>query len=93
MMDTVLSLPLEASPPHDMDVFSQVRIAYGITKTMLVTDTLRKDTLDELADMTDLSVVHIGEAAQAAADDDGRYLLMHIPAEAVCGGRIKTLEL
>ena len=93
MMDTVLSLPLEAGPPHDMDAFNQVRTAYGITKTMLVTDTLRKDTLNELADMTDLSVVHIGEAAQAAADDDGRYLLVHIPAEAVCGGRIKTLEL
>ncbi|WP_294415889.1 DUF58 domain-containing protein [uncultured Senegalimassilia sp.] len=93
MMDTVLSMPLEASPPHDIDAFNQVRIAYGITKTMLVTDALRKDALDELAGMTDLSVIHIGEAAQAGADDGGRYLLTHIPAEAVCGGRIKTLEL
>ena len=92
-MDTVLSMPLEASPPHDIDAFNQVRIAYGITKTMLVTDALRKDALDELAGMTDLSVIHIGEAAQAGADDGGRYLLTHIPAEAVCGGRIKTLEL
>ena len=93
MMDTVLSLPLEAGPPHDMDAFNQVRTAYGITKTMLVTDTLHKDALDELAGMTDLSVVHIGEAAQTGADDGGRYLLTHIPAEAVRSGRIKTLEL
>lgn len=93
MMDAMLSMPLEADQPHDPDAFNRIRIAYGITKTMLVTDALHKDELDELAGMTDLSVVHIGEAAQAGADDDGRYLLTHIPAEAVCGGRIKTLEL
>ena len=93
MMDTMLSMPLEADRPHDPDAFNQVRIAYGITKTMLVTDALHKDALDELAGMTDLSVVHIGKTAQAGADDGGRYLLTHIPAEAVCGGRIKTLEL
>ena len=93
MMDAMLSMPLEADQPHDPDAFIRIRIAYGITKTMLVTDALHKDELDELAGMTDLSVVHIGEAAQAGADDDGRYLLTHIPAEAVCGGRIKTLEL
>ena len=93
MMDGMLSMPLEADQPHDPDAFNQIRIAYGITKTMLVTDALYKDELDELAGMTDLSVVHIGEAAQAGADDGGRYLLTHIPAEAVCGGRIKTLEL
>lgn len=93
MMDTTLSMPLEVDLPHDMDAFNQVRIAYGITKTMLVTDALHKDALDEIADMTDLSVVHIGDAAQAGADDGGRYLLTHIPADAVCTGRIKTLEL
>lgn len=93
MMDAMLSMPLEADQPHDPDAFNRIRIAYGITKTMLVTDALHKDELDELAGMTDLSVVHIGEAAQAGADDDGRYLLTHIPAEAVCGGRVKTLEL
>lgn len=93
MMDMVLSMPLEANPPHDMDVFNQVRIAYGITKTILVTDALRKDALNELAGMTDLSVVHIGEAAQAGADDGGHYLLTHIPADAVRDGRVKTLEL
>lgn len=93
MMDTALSMPLEVDPPHDMDAFNQVRIAYGITKTMLVTDALHKDALDELAGMTDLSVVHIVDAAQAGADDGGRYLLLHIPADAVCAGRVKTLEL
>lgn len=93
MMDAMLSMPLEADRTHDLHAFNQVRIAYGITKTMLVTDTLHKDALDELAGMTDLSVVHIGEAAQAGADDGGCYLLTHIPADAVRDGRVKTLEL
>lgn len=93
MMDTALSMPLEVDLPNDMDAFNQVRIAYGITKTMLVTDALHKDALNELADMTNLSVVHIGNAEQAGADDGGRYLLTHIPADAVRAGRVKTLEL
>ena len=93
MMDAMLSMPLEADLPHDPNAFDQIRIAHGITKTVLVTDALYKDELDELADMTSLSVVHIGESTQAGADDGGRYLLTHIPAGAVCGGRVKTLEL
>lgn len=93
MMDAMLSMPLEADLPHDPNAFDQICIAHGITKTVLVTDALYKDELDELADMTSLSVVHIGESTQAGADDGGRYLLTHIPAGAVCGGRVKTLEL
>ena len=93
MMDAMLSMPLEADRPHDPNAFNRIRIAYGITKTVLITDALHKNELDELVDMTSLSVVHIGESAQAGADDGGRYLLTHIPADAVCGGRVKTLEL
>ena len=92
-MDAMLSMPLEADRPHDPNAFNHIRIAYGITKTVLITDALHKNELDELVDMTSLSVVHIGESAQAGADDGGRYLLTHIPADAVCGGRVKTLEL
>lgn len=92
MLDALVGTPVPVGYASDIAVFEEFRRAHNVTRTVLVTDAMNEDLTAQLSRITDLSVLHISEGAQAGIDRSGGYTLTHIPVETI-GERIKNLEL
>lgn len=92
MLDVLVGTPAPTGHASDIAAFEEFRRMHNVTRTVLVTDAMNEDLTAQLSRITDLSVLHISEGAQAGIDRSGGYTLTHIPVETI-GERIKNLEL
>lgn len=92
MLDTVLSTRLPVDPVTHARTFASFQAAHGISKLVLVTDSIVDSLFSELAALCDLTVLYVGEEGEFTVDESDGFVLMRISADAV-NSKIKSLEL
>lgn len=92
MLDGMLGTTLPAGVEREVHPFASVQRRYGITKLVLVTDTVQEDLFGELNVLCDLTVIFVGGEEGFSVDDSDGYTLIRLSGEAAVS-RVKSLEL
>ena len=92
MIDTLLSCELPLDVTTEARDFAAFQRAHGITKVVLVTDTVCERLFGELAEFAELNVFYVGGEGDLNVDVSSGYTLTRVSAEAV-ETRVKSLEL
>ena len=92
MIDTLLGCELPLDTPTETRAFAAFQRAHGITKVVLVTDTVCERLFEELGELCELNVFYVGGEGDLNVDVSSGYSLTRVSAEAV-ETRVKSLEL
>ena len=92
MLDGVLATTLPADVEREARAFASMQRVHGITKLVLVTDTIQEPLFEELDALCELTVIYVGGEGGLSVDDSGGYVLVRLSAEAAAS-RVKSLEL
>ncbi len=88
----VTPLPQRSRPASEPGFIEEITQRRAIAKILFVCNFISDELFARVADITDLSVIHVGNAASTESSANGRYLVSHIDAESV-GEGMKSLEL
>lgn len=91
-LDAVLGTTVPVDVNTDSRPFAALQRTHGITKVVLVTDTVQEALFEEVGALCELTVIFLGPEGGLTVDDSGGYVLVRISAEAATS-RVKSLEL
>lgn len=92
MLDASLATTLPAEVEREAHTFASAQRRHGITKLVLVTDTIWEPLFEELDALCELTVIYLGGEGALTVDDSGGYVLVRLSAEAMVSN-VKSLEL
>ena len=94
MLDALMVTPFprRSRPASELGFIEELTHRKAMAKTLFICDFVSEGMLTRVADVTDLSVLYVGDVENMGSSANGKYLISHIDAEAV-GASIKSLEL
>ena len=91
-VDAVLGTTLPLDAQRDARDFVEVQRSHGISKLVLVTDTVHEPLFEEVAALCELTVIFLGTEGGLSVDDSDGYTLIRLSTEALAS-RVKSLEV
>lgn len=91
-VDAVLGTTLPVDAQREARAFAEVQRLHGISKLVLVTDSVQEPLFAELAALCELTVIFLGAEGDLSVDDSDGYTLIRLSAEAL-SSRVKSLEV
>lgn len=91
-LDAVLGTTLPLDVQREARDFTEVQRSHGISKLVLVTDTVQEPLFEGVAALCELTVIFLGTEGGPTVDDSDGYTLIRLSTEALAS-RVKSLEV